>query len=236
MTEARDERRNGDMTEKTVRLGIIGFGAQGSMYARLLADGMVPNMTIGAISDVDPQRARAAAEQCPGVPFYDTVEALLDCGDVDAVVATVPHYLHPEVGIAALSRGIHALIEKPAGVYTKQVEELNAFAASRPELTFGIMFNQRSNPLYRRLKEIVDAGEIGAIRRSELDHHDLVAPAGLLRPERVARDLGRRGRRRPRQPGAASARPLAVDLRCPRARCSPRSRTVSGATSPWRTR
>ena len=154
------------MTEKTVRLGIVGFGAQGSMYARLLVDGMVPNMTIGAISDVDPQRARTAAEQCPGVPFYDTAEALLDSGDVDAVVATVPHYLHPEVGIAALSRGIHALIEKPAGVYTKQVEELNAFAASRPELTFGIMFNQRSSPLYRRLKEIVDAGEIGAVRRS----------------------------------------------------------------------
>jgi predicted dehydrogenase len=61
---------------------------------------------------------------------------------------------------------VHALVEKPAGVYTKQVAELNTFAAEHPELSFGIMFNQRNNPLYIRLKEIVDNGEIGAIRRS----------------------------------------------------------------------
>ena len=85
---------------------------------------------------------------------------------MDAVVTTVPHYLHPEMGIAALQAGIHALVEKPAGVYTRQVAELNAYAASRPELTFAIMFNQRNNPLYQRIKEIVDNGEIGAIRRT----------------------------------------------------------------------
>lgn len=70
------------------------------------------------------------------------------------------------MGIAALNAGLHALVEKPAGVYTKQVAELNAVAASKPELTFAIMFNQRNNPLYRRLKEIVDAGEIGDILRT----------------------------------------------------------------------
>ena len=91
---------------------------------------------------------------------------MLDSGDVDAVVTCVPHYLHPEMGIAALRHGIHALVEKPAGVYTKQVKELNAFAATNPELTFAIMFNQRNNPLYQRIKEIVDNGEIGAIRRT----------------------------------------------------------------------
>ena len=85
---------------------------------------------------------------------------------MDAVVTTVPHYLHPEMGIAALKAGIHALVEKPAGVYTRQVAELNAYAAAHPELSFGIMFNQRNNPLYQRLKEIVDNGEIGAIRHT----------------------------------------------------------------------
>jgi predicted dehydrogenase len=70
------------------------------------------------------------------------------------------------MGIESLKRNIHALVEKPAGVYTKQVKELNEFAASKPELSFGIMFNQRNNPLYKKLKEIVDKGEIGAIRRT----------------------------------------------------------------------
>jgi predicted dehydrogenase len=149
------------MAEK-VRLGIIGLGAQGSMYAKFISDGLVPNMVIGAIADADPAKAKAY----PDVPFFDDYVTLLDSGLVDAVVTTVPHFLHPEIGIAALSRGIHALVEKPAGVYTKQVAELNAFAATKPELTFALMFNQRNNPLYKRLKEIVDAGEIGNILRS----------------------------------------------------------------------
>src|SRR5699024_148516 len=75
-------------------------------------------------------------------------------------------YLHPEVGIDALRAGVHALVEKPAGVYTEQVRRLNEFAAGRPGLTFGIMFNQRNNPLYQRIKQIVDDGEIGGIRRT----------------------------------------------------------------------
>jgi predicted dehydrogenase len=149
-----------------VRLGIIGFGAQGAMYAGLIAEGRVPGMVLGAIADTDRAKAAVAAERFPDVPFFDDPLVLLDSGEVDAVVTTVPHYLHPEVAMAALARDVHVLVEKPAGVYTKQVVELNAFAASKPHLTFAIMFNQRTNPLYRRVKEILDAGEIGAIRRS----------------------------------------------------------------------
>ncbi len=153
------------MTQK-VRLGIIGLGTQGSMYAKFIADGMVPNMVVTAIADTDPAKADVVRAAYPDTAFYDDYIALLESGDVDAVVTTVPHFLHPQMGIDALSRGIHALVEKPAGVYTKQVSELLAFAETVPELSFGIMFNQRNNPLYRRLKEIVDAGEIGEIRRS----------------------------------------------------------------------
>lgn len=150
----------------TVRLGIIGLGTQGSMYAKFIADGMVPNMVIGAITDTNADRAKFAAETYPDVPYFEDYIEMLESGTVDAVVTCVPHFLHPEIGIETLKRDIHALVEKPAGVYTKQVEELNAFAASKPELSFGIMFNQRNNPLYVRLKEIVDNGEIGNILRS----------------------------------------------------------------------
>jgi predicted dehydrogenase len=149
-----------------VRLGIIGFGNQGSTYARMIAAGMVPNMTVGAICDIDPEKAAAIASVHPGVAYFADYRELLASGAVDAVVTCVPHYLHPEMAIAALESGLHVLVEKPAGVYTSQVEELNAVAATKPELTFGIMFNQRNNPLYRRIKEIVDAGEIGAIRHT----------------------------------------------------------------------
>jgi predicted dehydrogenase len=150
----------------TVRLGIVGFGAQGSTYAKLIADGAVPGMVIGAIAANGHARSVEVSHRHPGIPYFDDYIEMLDSGTVDAVVATVPNYLHPEVAIAALRRGLHVMVEKPAGVYTKQVSELNAFAAARPELTIAMMFNQRNNPLYRRIKEIIDAGEIGAIRRT----------------------------------------------------------------------
>lgn len=154
------------MSEKTVRLGIIGYGAQGGMYAGVISDGKVEGMSLGAIADTDPAKKELAAEKHPDVPFYDDYLAMLDSGDVDAVVTTVPHYLHPEMTITALGKGIHTLTEKPAGVYTKQVEEMNAFAAAHPETTFAIMFNQRTNPVYTDLKALIDSGELGALRHT----------------------------------------------------------------------
>lgn len=151
---------------KKVRLGIIGLGAQGGMYAKFIKDGMVPNMEIGAICDIDTSKKDIVESDYPDVPFYEDYIEMMESGDVDAVVTTVPHYLHPEMGIEALKRDIHALVEKPAGVYTKQVKELNEFAQTKPEVTFGIMFNQRNNPLYKKIKEIVDSGDIGKIRRT----------------------------------------------------------------------
>ncbi|MFC3039526.1 Gfo/Idh/MocA family protein [Virgibacillus xinjiangensis] len=149
-----------------VRLGIVGFGAQGGAYAGFIAEGRVGNMEIGAICDIDPEKKKAVAEKYPDVPFYEDYIEMMESGNVDAIVTTVPHYLHPEMGIEALKRDIHVLGEKPAGVYTKQVKELNEFAAKKPELTFAIMFNQRTNELYQKVKEIIDNGEIGSIRRT----------------------------------------------------------------------
>lgn len=152
------------MTGKKVRLGIIGLGAEGGMYAGLLAGGKVPNMQIGAICDIDPSKHARADEL--GVPFFDDYLAMIDSGDVDAIVTCVPHYLHPEMGIAALERGVHTLLEKPVGVYTAQAREVIEYAATKPELTFGVFFNQRTNPLYVDLKALIDSGELGALRHT----------------------------------------------------------------------
>jgi predicted dehydrogenase len=149
-----------------VRAGIVGLGGQGLAYADLIADGLIPDMALGAAFDVDLAKEQVVKSKYPGMPFYSDYADLLQSGDVDAVIICVPHYLHPELGIAALKQDIHVLIEKPAGVYTKQVNELNAVAASKPELTFAIMFNQRNNPLYREIKKIVSSGQIGEIRHT----------------------------------------------------------------------
>jgi predicted dehydrogenase len=98
------------MPEDRVRLGIIGLGAEGGLYATLLAEDKVPGMRLAAICDVLPEKEAADAY---GVPFYADYAEMVTSGEVDAVVTTVPHYLHPEMGIYALTHGVHALIEKP---------------------------------------------------------------------------------------------------------------------------
>ena len=147
-----------------VRLGIIGLGAEGGMYANFLSEGRVPAMTIGAICDIDESK-RARADEL-GVPFFTDYIEMLESGTVDAVVTTVPHYLHPEMGIAALERGIHTLLEKPVGVYTSQARAVIDFAATKPDLVFGVFFNQRTNPLYRDLKALLESGELGKLRHT----------------------------------------------------------------------
>ena len=151
------------MTDK-VRLGIIGLGAEGGMYAGFLAEGRVPTVEIGAICDIDTSK-RARAEEL-GVPFFEDYLDMIESDTVDAVVTTVPHYLHPQMGIEALKRGMHVLLEKPVGVYTKQAREVIEFAATKPELTFGVFFNQRTNQLYKDLKAIMESGELGKLRHT----------------------------------------------------------------------
>lgn len=150
----------------TIRLGIIGLGAQGNTYADFINENKVKNVVIGAICDIDPDKKALATEKYPNTPFYNDYIDLLESGDVDAVVTTVPHYLHTEIGKAALNRDIHALLEKPADIYAEKVKEISDLAASKPELTFGIFFNQRTNPLYQKVKALIDDGEIGQIRRT----------------------------------------------------------------------
>lgn len=151
------------MTTK-VRLGIIGHGAEGGMYAKFIADGRVPEMEIGAICDILPEKKEAA--DAYGVPFFTDYIDMLESGTVDAIVTCVPHYLHPEMGIESLKRGIHTLLEKPVGVYTKQAREVIEFAEKTPDVKCGVFFNQRTNPLYKDIKALLDSGELGALRHT----------------------------------------------------------------------
>jgi len=156
------------MTEK-VKLGIIGYGAEGGMYAGFFKNNderLNDNIELAAVCDIDPAKKAKVAEDFPGLPFFDNYLDLLESGIVNAIVTTVPHYDHCVLGIAALERGIHLLGEKPAGVYTKDVERLIETSKKHPETTFAIFFNQRTNPLYRRVKQLMDEKAIGDLQRA----------------------------------------------------------------------
>ena len=147
-----------------VRLGIIGVGNMGSSHIKNYLKGSMPEIEITAVCDIKPERLDWAKEQLPEVKTFDNASALMDSGEVEAVLIATPHYDHPPLAIEALGKNLHVMSEKPAGVYTKQVREMNA-VADKSDKKFGIMFNQRTNCLYRKAHELVHSGKFGELQR-----------------------------------------------------------------------
>lgn len=148
-----------------VRVGIIGIGNMGSGHSTRIANGEVPDMTLAAVADLKASRREWARENLPeGTRIFESAEELLEYDGIDAVIVSTPHYDHPRLVIQALRNGLHVMCEKPAGVYTKQVREMNE-EAMKHNLVFGMMFNQRTNHIYRKMHELVTGGTYGNIKR-----------------------------------------------------------------------
>ena len=147
-----------------VKLGIIGIGNMGTAHSKNILAGNTPEIQLVAIADRSEARRNWAEENLPGVRVFAEGDALIESGACDSVLIAVPHYQHPELSIKAFDKGLHVLCEKPAGVYTRQVREMNE-AAKRSGLTFAMMFNQRTNCVYRKMKEMISGGELGQIKR-----------------------------------------------------------------------
>jgi predicted dehydrogenase len=144
-------------------MGVIGLGNIGKAHIGHIIEGRTPEVELTAAADSDEKNRKWAAERCPAV--FEEGIGLINSNSCDAVLIATPHYLHPEHSIAALKAGLHVLCEKPAGVYTKHVREMIEEAAKRPCLAFGMMLNQRTNCVYRKMRELVRNGELGAVKR-----------------------------------------------------------------------
>ncbi|MBQ0083599.1 MAG: Gfo/Idh/MocA family oxidoreductase [Clostridiales bacterium] len=152
--------------EKKLRLGIIGIGNMGSGHVRNLEAGKCPEIELTAVADIDADRLAWAKDFVKHeIGLFGSAEEMLDSGLIDAVIVAVPHYDHPKYAIMAMEKGIAVMVEKPAGVYTKQVKEMIA-VADKTKVPFGLMMNQRTHPIYRKMREIVKSGVMGEIRRT----------------------------------------------------------------------
>lgn len=147
-----------------IRLGVIGVGNQGSNYLKSKSNGKLPEIEITCIADIDERKFERAKGYLPEVKCFGSAEELINSGLCDTVAVCTPHYFHPGYVIDALNAGLNVISEKPAGVYTKQVEEAIA-VAEKSDKTYAMMFNQRVNPVFIKLREIVKSGKYGDIRR-----------------------------------------------------------------------
>lgn len=153
-----------------VRFGVIGYGNMGSIHTKYLSAGDIQGAELAAICDINPEKIQIAkkflADNHPDmkVAFFEDYKELLASDTVDAVLIATPHYLHPVIAIDAFAHKKHVLSEKPIGVYTKKVLEMYD-AAKKAGTVFGIMYNQRTNPMYQKVRDMIQKGELGELKR-----------------------------------------------------------------------
>ncbi|CAG7604100.1 Glucose--fructose oxidoreductase [Paenibacillus solanacearum] len=149
-----------------VRFGIVGIGNMGKGHEGYFAKNEIKGGELTAMVDTDPSKLDwARCHYGDRYQLFDNLDAFFASKAFDAVLICTPHYDHPTVAVAAFKHGYHVLVEKPAGVYTKQVREMNE-AAAKSDKAFGIMYNQRTNPLYQKLRDLITSGELGEVRRT----------------------------------------------------------------------
>ena len=147
---------------KEVRLGIIGLGVMGSEHIKTVKKSK--NIRVTAVCDIKKDLADERAKE-NNVPAYYSANDLINSGNVDAVLIVTPHYFHTTITIDAFEAGLHVISEKPIAVHKADAEKMLAAHAKHPELVFSAMFQVRTDSFFKKIKEIIDSGELGKIYR-----------------------------------------------------------------------
>jgi predicted dehydrogenase len=151
-------RKRATTDDRPVRIGVIGVGNMGSQHARSIQAGRAPGGVLAAVCDTRPERLNGYGEAAT----FTRAQDLLKSGAVDAVVIATPHPSHVELGRAAFRAGLHVLMEKPLGIHMAEAELL--LTEPRRGL-FAMMFNQRTDPCFQKVRELVRGGTLGELHR-----------------------------------------------------------------------
>ena len=213
-----------------VRMGIIGLGVQGSYHVALFKEGKIKRAEVTAVCDIVPEKLAPYGDY----KTFTNSAAMIRSGVVDAVLIATPHYDHTTIGIDALQNGLHVLVEKPISVHKADCERSIA-AHTDPKVVFAAMFNQRTDPQYIKIKQLIDGGRAGRDPPRPLDR----SPTGSAPRPTTPRAAGAPpGRARAAACCSTSARTTSTccsgSAAC-RSRCAPSAASASTTTSRSRT-
>ena len=144
---------------------VIGIGNIGWAHASCIAGNEIKGMSLAAVCDMSKKKLDAFSEKYPEVKCYASYEKLFSDKICDSVIIAVPHPLHAEIAVKAFENGLHVMLEKPADISVSKVKRLNAVAEKSGKV-FSVMFNQRTNPLFVKARNIVKSGELGELKRT----------------------------------------------------------------------
>ena len=145
---------------KIIKYGIVGIGGMGANHANLFLKNKVKNGCLAAICDTN----KKFSKNFPDIPFYIDTSNFFDKNLIDVAIIATPHGSHISLGKQALENNINIIIEKPLAVTIKQCREFIDIS-KKYNAEFGIMLNQRTNPAFIKLKNMITNGELGKIHR-----------------------------------------------------------------------
>lgn len=146
------------------RLGIGIIGAGGIVRRHALAYRSLPEMArLIAVADVETNRAAAAQREHGFVEAYCDYRELLRRDDIDVVSICTPPHLHSRMVIDALEAGKHVLCEKPMARTLEEADAEIEAAALRGDLKFSCVYQYRSDPAHRRIREMIRSNWLGKI-------------------------------------------------------------------------
>lgn len=144
----------------TIKVGLIGCGGIAGVH--LGAYLKLDDVQVSAVCDVDAAQAQARAELAGGARVFDSIDALLADGDVDAVDICLPHHLHRDAIVAAANAGKHILCEKPLCLTLTEAAEVKK-AVADAGVTLMCAHNQLFMPSVRYARELLDSGVLGQV-------------------------------------------------------------------------
>ncbi|MDY3031423.1 MAG: Gfo/Idh/MocA family oxidoreductase [Clostridia bacterium] len=148
---------------QSIRTAVVGIGNMGSAHAECIFKGNIKGMTLAAICDNNAERLQSFSAAHPCVKVCGSIDEIVESDGIDAVIIAVPHRLHVDFAEKALEAGKHVLVEKPVDITVSKAMRIND---KKSDKVFGIMFNQRTNPLFVKAREIVRGGQLGELKNT----------------------------------------------------------------------
>lgn len=148
-----------------IRVGIVGVGNIGSAHAECIRRGLVKGMKLSAVCDINTEKLKYQKSISDNLITFENYEKMFESGCIDAAIISVPHRLHGIISMCAFKYGLHVLTEKPIDVSVSAAKKMIE-AADKSGKIFAIMFNQRTDPVFRKAREMVSEGQLGELKRS----------------------------------------------------------------------
>jgi len=151
-----------------IKVGIVGIGSIAENYIEMFSKGLIKEAKLSALASRNQDRMKGIIEKygLSDIALFSTLDDMIEGEEVDALIITTPHALHPALAMKALKKNKHIMIEKPVGIKIKEVEELFEKSKKKPHLKVGVMFNNRSSDTYNFVKKIIEDQKMGELRRA----------------------------------------------------------------------